>query len=103
MIKDLYFIYLFIVYSAIWLNLLPRDDCRFFYIFLWMIVTLATNKNSLNKIIVDMTTHLSISLVQYGHQLYKDNIRMYNTTIIQSTYVRGVIFVQGLGNGYISL
>ncbi len=38
----------FLVYSQIWLNL-PMDDCHFFCIFLWMIVTLATNKNSLKK------------------------------------------------------
>jgi hypothetical protein len=37
---------LFLIYSQIWLNL-PKDDRDFFfYIFLWMIATLATNKNS---------------------------------------------------------
>jgi len=36
---------LFLVYSQIWLNL-PKNDCHFFYIFQWMIATLATNKNS---------------------------------------------------------
>jgi hypothetical protein len=34
---------LFLVYSQIWLNLL-KDDCHFFYVFQWMIATLATNK-----------------------------------------------------------
>jgi hypothetical protein len=32
----------------IWLNL-PRDDCHFLYIFLWMIANLATNKKFLKK------------------------------------------------------
>jgi hypothetical protein len=36
----------YVVYSQIWLNL-PMDDHHFFYIFLWMIATLATkNKDS---------------------------------------------------------
>jgi hypothetical protein len=33
------------VYSHIWLNT-PRDESHFFYIFIWMLVTLAKNKNS---------------------------------------------------------
>jgi hypothetical protein len=36
----------YLVYSQIWLNL-HKDDDHFFYIFLWMIATLATNKNAL--------------------------------------------------------
>jgi hypothetical protein len=36
------------VYSPNWLNLL-RDDSHGFNIFLWMIATLATNKNSFKK------------------------------------------------------
>jgi len=34
-----------LVYSQIWLKLV-KDDYRFFYIFLWMIATLVTNKIS---------------------------------------------------------
>jgi hypothetical protein len=34
--------------AQIWLNLL-RDDSHGFNIFLWMIATLATNKNSFKK------------------------------------------------------
>jgi hypothetical protein len=34
--------------SQIWLNLF-RDDRHFFYFFLWMIATLATNKKSFKK------------------------------------------------------
>jgi len=37
-----------LVYSHIWQNL-PRDDSQFFYIFLWIITTLVTNKNPLRK------------------------------------------------------
>jgi hypothetical protein len=33
------------LYSQIWLNLPRDDDSNFFYIFPWMIATLATNKN----------------------------------------------------------
>ncbi len=33
------------VYSHIWLNI-PRDESHFVYIFIWMLVTLAKNKNS---------------------------------------------------------
>jgi hypothetical protein len=43
MIKDLYFI--FLVDSQIWLNL-HKDHHHISYIFLWMVATLATNKNS---------------------------------------------------------
>ncbi len=39
---------LFIDYSQIWLNLF-RDNCHFFYMFLWMIATLAAKKMSLKK------------------------------------------------------
>ncbi len=39
---------LFLVYSQIWLNL-PREDCHFSYIFLWMIITLATNLKKFKK------------------------------------------------------
>ncbi len=35
-------------YSQIWLNL-PKDDCHFFYIFLRMMTTLATKKNSFDN------------------------------------------------------
>jgi hypothetical protein len=35
-------------YSQIWLNLL-RDNRHFSYIFLWMVATLAPNKNSRKK------------------------------------------------------
>jgi hypothetical protein len=35
---------LFLIYSKIWLNL-HRDDHHLFYIFIWMIATLGTNKN----------------------------------------------------------
>jgi len=41
-IKNTYTSYL--VYSHIWLNL-AKDDHHFFYIFPWMMATLATNKN----------------------------------------------------------
>ncbi len=42
MIKNVYFI---LVYNHIWLNL-SKDKSHFSYIFLWMIATLATNRNS---------------------------------------------------------
>ncbi len=42
MIKNLYFI---LAYNHIWLNL-SKDKSHFFYIFLLMIITLATNQNS---------------------------------------------------------
>jgi len=38
----------YVVYSQIWLNL-PTDDHHFFYIFLWMIATLATKQGFLKK------------------------------------------------------
>jgi hypothetical protein len=38
----------YVVYSPIWLNLF-RDDGHSFNIFLWMITTLATNKDSFKK------------------------------------------------------
>jgi len=102
MIKDLYFIYLWF-YSAIWLNLLPRDDCRFFYIFLWMIATLATNKKFLikkntgqDKPLVHKSCAIRPSIVQIQHKDVQHNN-------YASTYVRRVIFVHGLGVGYISL
>jgi hypothetical protein len=41
MIKDL-----FLIYSQIWLNVVHKDNCHFFYIFLWMIAILSTNKDS---------------------------------------------------------
>jgi hypothetical protein len=95
---------LFKVYSgAIWLNLLPRDDCRFFfYIFLWMIATLATNKNSLknntgrDKALVHKSCAIRPPFVQRQHKDVQHNN-------YASTYVRRVIFVHGLANGYISL
>ncbi len=43
----------YLVYSHIWLSL-PRDDCLFFYMFLSMIATLTTNKNSLKKSLICM-------------------------------------------------
>jgi hypothetical protein len=45
MIEDLK---LFLVYSQIWLNL-PRNDCHFFYILLWMMGTLATSQSLTKK------------------------------------------------------
>ncbi len=45
MIEDLK---LFLVYSQIWLNL-PRNDCHFFYILLWMMGTLATSQKLTKK------------------------------------------------------
>jgi hypothetical protein len=38
----------YVIYSQIWLNL-PMDDRHFFYIFLWMIATLATKQGFLKK------------------------------------------------------
>jgi hypothetical protein len=49
-----------LVYSQIWLNL-PTDDCHFFYVFLWMIATLAMNKNSLEK-----TLDCFVNVANYG-------------------------------------
>jgi hypothetical protein len=46
MIKEFSISYL--VYMEIWLNL-PRDDCHFLYIFLWMIANLATKHKFLKK------------------------------------------------------
>jgi hypothetical protein len=46
--KWLKFFISYMVYSQIWLNL-PRYHSHFFYIFLWMITTLAKDKNSLKK------------------------------------------------------
>ncbi len=51
------------VYSQIWLNL-PRDDCHFLCIFLWMI---ATNKNSLK------TTLIYSKEKNFGTQRYVGN------------------------------
>jgi hypothetical protein len=39
---------LFLFYNLIWLNL-PKDNGHFFYIFLWMMATLATNKKFLKR------------------------------------------------------
>jgi len=39
---------LFLVYSLTWLNL-PKDNGHLFYIFLWMMATLATNKKFLKR------------------------------------------------------
>jgi hypothetical protein len=36
------------ILAKIWLNI-PKDYLHFFYNFLWMIATLAANKNSLKK------------------------------------------------------
>jgi hypothetical protein len=49
----------FSIYSQIWLNL-HRDDYHFFYIFLWMINILATNKKNKN---------LNTSALCLGHTL----------------------------------
>jgi len=38
----------YLIYSHIGLYL-SKDDCHFFYTFVWMIATLATNKSSLKK------------------------------------------------------
>jgi hypothetical protein len=51
----------FLICSQIWLNL-SSDDCKFLYIFLWMIATLATNKNSLKKFVL---IGLCLSLQQF--------------------------------------
>jgi hypothetical protein len=39
---------LYLINIQIWRNL-PGDDRHFFYVFPWMIASLATNKNSLKK------------------------------------------------------
>ncbi len=39
----------YLVYSQIWLDL-HKDDDHFFYIFVWMIAILATNKNAFKTI-----------------------------------------------------
>ncbi len=57
-----------LVDSQIWLNL-PRHDRHFFYIFVWIIATLARNKNFLKKILglysalADICRHTYMSLV----------------------------------------
>ncbi len=51
----------FLVYSQIRLNI-PRHDHHFFYIFLCMIATLATNKNSLKTHCLDPNTSTRLVL-----------------------------------------
>jgi hypothetical protein len=39
----------YLVYSQIWLNLLPKDDHHFFYIFQWLMTTMTSTTTTIRR------------------------------------------------------
>jgi hypothetical protein len=64
------------MYSQIWLQL-PRDNCHFFYIFLWMVRTLAQKINPLKKPLIGAT---SINTYLHFEQCMLKNIIAHNVS-----------------------